>query len=640
MGLWTGCAAPEDIDPDVRRALILVLDGVRPAEFNDPDVLSAVHTALFPEAAIATQALNSGVTLTVDGHAELLSGSRQGLANFGPGVNGAWRSDVPTLFEALTHHRQQPDSVTRAVGNTVLLAEAMESRYPGRGYAYGPEFEFQHNDQGEMASDTRILASIRTMLSEQDTQLLFANLHLIDATAHAGGDYAGKLSLIAEPLSSLWRWIESTPPYAGNTLLVILADHGRHRWDEEDDWHHHGDQCNGCRGIPLLLLGPGVAAGQTIDTPVTLADVTASVAWWLDVPLPYGDGVVIDALFTADVERPTRGVLRTDAVGSLYAEQRWVDDPARRTEVWVGETRLSSADALHAEAPVLLGERMACWRELRLTSDELDVTQWAGRCASRRAGGWSEQALPARVGAALWRPSLAQDRSDRRWLADTTNYEGYPDAASVRPRLLRQAGPGWDADEGAGPEVTYPMGISLALLDNQTAWVAAACSADSVSGRDSRHIELWSVAWPEEQGQTWRSLASLIPAAESGRLERPALWLGDAPRLAALSWPLAGGIGVVLAEGSAAGSDWGEWTVLERDRALGHIAPQWDDSGALWWARVDADEQPSLCRHSGSDTACASVSAEAIRALVPADGGAWISVHVDGRWSPQWVEAP
>ena len=72
-------------------------------------------------------------------------------------------------------------------------------------------------------------------------------------------------------------------------------------------------------------------------------------------------------------------------------------------EVWVDGTRLSSADALHAEAPVLLGEDVACWRELRLTVGALEESAWTGRCAGRDAAGWSALSPPVRMGAALWR---------------------------------------------------------------------------------------------------------------------------------------------------------------------------------------------------------------------------------------------
>ena len=59
LGLWMGCKSPlEDFDPDARRALIIVVDGARIDEFNDPDLLSAVHTELAPLGAVATRALN------------------------------------------------------------------------------------------------------------------------------------------------------------------------------------------------------------------------------------------------------------------------------------------------------------------------------------------------------------------------------------------------------------------------------------------------------------------------------------------------------------------------------------------------------------------------------------------------------
>lgn len=634
--LGLGCSDPIDnFEVGARRAIIVVADGARIDEFNDTELLSAIHAELAPQAAVATHALNSGVPLTVNGHAELLSGRRQSLGNFSPGGLGVWRSDVPTLFEALTHHRDLPDTATQAVGNTVLLSEALESRYPNRGYSYGPTFEFLHDSQGEMASDAQILGDIRGIMETEDTHLLFANLHLADATAHAGGDYPSRLSEIGEPLTALWRWIESTPPYAGNTLLVVVADHGRHRWGEADDWFNHGDQCNGCRAVPLLVLGPGVAAGETLSAPVTLSDVAASVAWWLDIPLPHADGVVVPELFADPPELPARGALRTAA----SAEQRWETDPQRRSSVWAGDTRLSSDDALHAEAPVMLDDRVACWRELVLTDGLLEESRWTGLCAEQAEAGWARLSFPVRMGAALWRPSLAEDSRGRLWIADTTNFEGYPDPAAVRPRLLRQAAEGWDYQETAGPEVTYPLGLSMTLRDDETAWVVFAASDDAATGRDSRHVELWSASWPDGAAQRWTRLAGVYPPSDAGRLERPALWTDGAVRLAALSWPLDGGIGLVLAEGSADGTAWDDWTVLAADHVLGHISPQWAPDGALWWASAGDAEQRLVCRHD-QETACTQIDALAIDALVVDEDGAWISAYRDGVWQPERVAVP
>jgi hypothetical protein len=72
----------------------------------------------------------------------------------------------------------------------------------------------------------------------------------------------------------LWRATEDIEQYRGQTLMLILPDHGR-ELDRPGHWgfiHHSNFYTNenadeGCRRVWMVALGPGVKAGHRIDRP-------------------------------------------------------------------------------------------------------------------------------------------------------------------------------------------------------------------------------------------------------------------------------------------------------------------------------------------------------------------------------------
>jgi hypothetical protein len=610
--------------PAAKRLVIVVLDGAPvSAAFGEASVLPELE-ALAAQGTLVEGAFNPSVPLTVETHVELASGRRQALGTFGPGDNGAWRSDVPTLFELVSEARGLRREQTVAIGNTILLTEAFASRYPGYGWSFGPDLEVLERGGG-MVGDAPLIDEVRERLAAEDVHVLLANVHLVDATAHEGGDYLSALAQLGGPVEDLWAWIEATPPYAGHTDLVVLADHGRHVWGVEDDWQNHGDQCNGCREIPLVLLGPSFGVGQVVTRTVTVSDLAASLAHAMGVTMPYADGAVIPELFRSVVAPLERGELSASN-GEHIATQPWTSAQEVRTEVRLDGAIVSAPAALLAEHPVLTDGAM-CWRELTPTLDELE-SRWVGRCALLDP--WQELTLPDRAGAAAWAPVLRADATGF-WLLDTTNYEGWASAAANRPRLWQWAD-GWSTDARAGPEVAYPTDLDM-VLGVGTARVSFASSADEGDGRDTRQIEVWDVAGAVEQ--SWTRVAVLPPPASAGRVERATLrkttggW-----ELAALVWLLEGGITVVVAEDK--GSGFGEWRQVEAGtNVLGHVRPAWGDDGALWWARREAGVI-ELCRR-GTRTACTPVGADALDSFSVVGDSVQMNVATGWTWrSETW----
>ncbi len=600
-----GCPPPAAPVEDVSRAVIVVLDGTRvdettqetDASLEAPDVLLPALTALIAaEGLLLTGALNTGVPITTESHVELLSGRRQPLATFPPGTLGAWRSSTPTLFEALQESRGLSSEQLAVLVNTVLIEETLSSRYPSASSHARPTYSMLAPD-GVLMEDAALLGQVQLTLAQRDTHLLLANLHQIDLIAHAGGDYPAAVAAVDDALVRLWDFIQSTPPYADHTWLVVLSDHGRHRGE---DWDNHGDQCNGCREIPLMVLGPDLSPGQD-DTPVTLSDLAVTLAGLLQTELPLAEGEPIPALLAHDLPTGPRQLSASDG------RQAWADDG-----IWLDGILRSDPAALHAEAPVLDGD-LLCWRELHINTALDGASPWRARCEH----GADRTPLGIDAGSAFWQPATERDDRQRRWLLDTTNPDGVTGAAGVRPRLSV-----WDgtvSQTRLGPELSYPLHPAL-LLQGDAVLVAVGYSTDASSGRDSRALGVWMV-----QGDDWHPLGPLT-APGVARLEHPTLHDSHPPQLAALAWLDDGGVSVVTTRLDDDGFE--ALDVVSSASVYPHLPPMWTEQGVLVWAEHTADGTVAVCR----DGACTDTGRVTVDSLTLDGEDVWMSALEQGSW--------
>jgi hypothetical protein len=415
---------------------------------------------------------------------------------------------------------------------------------------------------------------------------------------------------VDDGLVALWDFIQSTPPYADHTWLVLLADHGRHRGER---WDNHGDQCSGCRQVPLMVLGPGVTAAED-DAPVTLADLSVTLAGLLDTALPHATGRPIDALLPDTAPTGPRQ-LTVDA-----GRRAWSDDG-----IWLSGRQRADPDALHAEAPTLRGD-LLCWRELLVDALREGHASWTARCVSWRGSTWQPLPLPEPTVSPFWRPSIQQDDRGRHWMLDSTNPDGVTGASAVHPRLRV-----WDEviwRTTLGPELSYPLHPDLLLL-GETAMVAVGYSAEESRGRDTRQIGVWSVRDGE-----WRALPPLR-AEGFARLEHPALHAdGDEVRIAALAWLAEGGVGVMTAR--LRGEDFTPPILQSTAAVYPHIPPLWTRDGALVWAEQAEDGTVAVCR----DGECAATGLTTVDSIAVDGEEIWMSALVDSAWRILPAPAP
>ncbi len=686
----------------VDHVVVLVLDGLRMSEsFGDgtsdvtgaatADILPAIRTRLLPAGTLVRRAYVTGIPITGPGHADLITGVRHEFGHFPtPSGAGRYRPLFPTVFEQLAAVRPAGDHAPLVLnGNTDHVESLDYSVYPGVTDADGGVYTLTATPEDATRpepKDEMVISEVKARLAADAPRLMITNLHAIDLAGHTAADattYLRRAQDVDEPIAALWEWIQSDASgIAGRTALVLVSDHGRHHWGEgaeerldglePPDYRHHGDQCAGCREIPMFLAGPGIQAGVTVDGPYTLEDVGRTVAWMLGAELPYGTGVVMRDLFVEPpVEDDRTGTYEVDTSGSAVATWSWQDPSlatnlAHRSRVEVDGTVVSAPDAFAAEAPRVLeagAVTYACWRALELGDTTAIDWPWAGECGMRTDGTWTDLAFPASSVSSLWRPALAVDDADRLVLAyvDNPNSTTYSEDRAL-VKVARWSEAGWAYGDATGIGSAFPGAPSIDL-DGSTVWAAwsesdmSESANDNASGRYTRHVEVARFELGEDGVQTtrevWRTVADRCPSGAGcadraptldaegrayDRMESPAIRVdGATVQVAWIGWD-DDGSHLLLATSTDGGEVWGTpQRVDATGRVFGHVAPRWSE-GRLYWARLGA-EAAEACRVTpGGAAACTRLDGARVTSLAPTSTGARVTVDTaDGEWAVREV---
>ncbi len=712
---------PEVVPPDALagHVVILVLDGGRIDEtFGDeinPDSYSTASSAktstlftnikkyLVPNGTLIVPGYNTGITITGPGHCNLLTGIHQEFGHFAtPDGPGFYRPELPTMYEEFRKQFTAAKSGDLVLtGNTDHIASLNYSLYPGDGSTSAATYTLvadpgDPQDTEPAANDGQVLTALESTLRGSAPRLALANLHAMDRAGHYNSDpnaYGERVAQMDQPIVDLWDLIQSGeyPGMKDDTVLVVVADHGRHRWGDEaasrldgtkavnsdgtvgPDYRNHGDQCRGCREIPILMVGKGIKQGVTVTSPYTQEDLTATIARILGVTVPYSTGMVIQEALdgTPTVTNRTGDVNPATANGAVATEEFTTDDAAQSVVV-VDGAQVSTVGAIHAEAPAMYsdGSRdVVCWRELNLLLDQPDAIDWpwAGMCKTRLdAGSWDDLTLPNTVVSPLWRPSMASDDSGHLMFtfadnSDATTYFNASNPASIR--LWRwSTDAGWEGTEYTGPDNTsiFPGNPTITEIgaNSYIAYANSDLGAKNSTnpGRYTRHISLQSVSWGNKQTwqEVWRTYTEACPGDTAdtdgdgyagvrgdgevgcpvgtptvdtegnqyGRFEHPAVTAVD--KTIYVAYVGYGDVGntLLLSTGLLKGASWDSPQRLDTaGRVLGHIPPIWVD-GTLYWAELNDTDTVSICRFVPDGTPdCTDTLAPRIRGLAGSSPG-------------------
>jgi hypothetical protein len=291
------CCTPPVVAQQTRYVVIVVLDGARYSEtYGDPlhRYLPHLWNELRPQGTIYTKYYNDGRTETLSGHTSILSGTWQNLTD--DGDEGSHR---PSMFEY--YRKQTGADITScfvALGKTKLQILGY-SDDPNYGAKYGAVVSTITSSSDDDLAFTNLQAG----LSLNHPRLTIANIPSIDTRAHAD-EWDGYLHAISHAdsgVAALWSSIQSDPILANKTMMIVTNDHGRHLDGISTGFIAHGDTCDGCRHILMMVLGPDAKAGAVDTNRCSLVDIAPTVAAMMNFTVPLAVGKVIRSFMGSGV---------------------------------------------------------------------------------------------------------------------------------------------------------------------------------------------------------------------------------------------------------------------------------------------------------------------------------------------------
>ncbi|SIT86290.1 alkaline phosphatase family protein [Pontibacter indicus] len=278
--------------------IILVIDGVRYSETWGavPGVIPNMSQKMVPQGTFCNNFRNEGYTYTNSGHTAITTGINQAIDNY-----GAELPANPSFFQVWRKQTGKPATAAWIVSSKDKLDILGNTLHPDWHDQALPSLNCGVSGPGSgYRADSLTLVEVLKVLKTERPNLMLINFMEPDGYAHAGNweYYLRGISRSDRYAKQLWDFLQKDSHYRKKTTLLITTDHGRHLDSVQNGWIDHGDDCEGCRRISLLALGPDFRKGGFVETRYTLVDISATVAPMLGIAFPQSQGTVMKELFT------------------------------------------------------------------------------------------------------------------------------------------------------------------------------------------------------------------------------------------------------------------------------------------------------------------------------------------------------
>jgi hypothetical protein len=349
--VFVGAPAARGAGPyRTENVVIAVMDGTSwQRTFGDPEHRFIPHLwkDLRPQGTLYTHFYNNGVTITKAGHSTMVTGTWQKMRNRGA------RNTVPTIFDYLADEQKvAPEKVWVLFGKGRYAFDPTTS-FPAYTNRFEPKLDI---DIGEstLQQDSDVLAKLLDALKRDRPRLVFANFGATDHLAHSGHwDWHTKAIEHQDLLfTQLWEAIEADPNYKGRTTLILTNDHGYHLDGVREGFAEHGDLCEGCRHIMLLVIGPDTKKGAVIDKPAYQTDLAPTVGELLGFQTPLARGEALKDSFLNYAGQNRKEAVTDTAKQAVHIHElangnlvRRLADQALQTEAKRSAPRNPSPDA-------------------------------------------------------------------------------------------------------------------------------------------------------------------------------------------------------------------------------------------------------------------------------------------------------
>ncbi len=285
--------------------VLVIIDGLRYSEgLGDPSHAQVPHMAsLAEQGSLISDFQNNGFTYTSRAIPAIWCGAWTDINTFSdPTCNGSSNNttELPTVFE---YYRKQLDRPAEDCVYTLKeLCPWKASLDPNYGMDYWPLYH------AVGYSDEDVWHETEEVIANQAPHFLLMYLADVDHAGHSGvwSNYINAISIADSLVGELWTTLQSDSAYAGKTTMLVTNDHGRHT----NNFSGHGDDCDGCRHIQLLAVGPDIHTGLISDISRTIPDIAPTIGELLGFTTEEATGTAMLELIdqTLDVEKENRGL--------------------------------------------------------------------------------------------------------------------------------------------------------------------------------------------------------------------------------------------------------------------------------------------------------------------------------------------
>jgi hypothetical protein len=271
-----------------------------------------IWTKLRPLGTICTKFYNTKLTYPIPAQASLLTGVWHIWQN---PLSDTIRPAFPTIFEYWNKNQSGNSCYfTASKKNFEILSH---SDYQGYGKTYAPVFDTNSGSStdtisSEDATDVMgnpIYAKAVSYIFKHHPSFVYLNLdssrgdeypheyecQISDKGGSCEGEadmlntYYESIILIDAIVYDFWTRIQSDETYKNRSILIFLSAHGRHT----DDFRGFGCNCQGCRQLSFLIIGPGIKKNYISKKKRTLIDICRTVGALCDISTPYVKGRIM-----------------------------------------------------------------------------------------------------------------------------------------------------------------------------------------------------------------------------------------------------------------------------------------------------------------------------------------------------------
>ena len=303
-----------------KNVFLVVMDGVRYSEtFGDPthQFIPHIWNDLRPLGTIYTNFRNDFITVTVPGHTAMLTGVWQNIKN-----DGTERPHHPTVFEYYRKETGAPINKTWVVVQHMNLIRTDYSDHPDYGERYKARIDspgLHKPGELEHAGDVATLDILEAVMRRDHPSLVMVNFGMTDSMGHSGSwsAYTNAIRDADMLIYYLWLKIQNDPVYKEKTTIFITNDHGRHLDGIKTGFQAHGDDCEGCRHVMMLVIGPDTEVNTVVDATRQLIDVAPTIGALMGFGTPLAKGNVMSEMLTESRQQQTRQMYMTVIISTI-----------------------------------------------------------------------------------------------------------------------------------------------------------------------------------------------------------------------------------------------------------------------------------------------------------------------------------